>query len=479
VNDGVHEARSRKVRIRRSASFLSGAQILKRACRMAVLVVAARVLGPTVFGQYALLLTITELMAVISGAGYIDLITREMAARPERCSGLASQLSILRALYLCIVLALACGILKGLHYPDTFVVAVALMSLALLPRVIAESSQGLLRGASYFHVMPIIEIAQGLALLGAGTMLVLVHRSMNAMIAAEIIASSAGAICSLWFVRPLWDFHQPLVGSFTHLVKRASPFNVYPFIVNVYDRADVMVLSKLAGDASVGIYSMAYRGMASLQILPSALMGALLPRLSAAGWNADKHEDCSRSMRFLYVVSLTVILGTMLFADTAVEIVLGPAYRQSALALRLLIWALIPMFLNSALNTTLLATGREKVFVVTASVCTAFNLLMNILFIPHYSFRAAAVITVTTELLLLSQNLWFVRRTLGRIPPLRRVVVPSLVFVLSILLWIAGRNSAHLWLSSTIMILFGTYIVIDTRNWMKAIRLEGSLVSRT
>jgi O-antigen/teichoic acid export membrane protein len=161
----------------------------------------------------------------------------------------------------------------------------------------------------------------------------------------------------------------------------------------------------LAGNVATGIYSLPYRVLGSLQIVPYGLMGALLPRLSASGGATQQtRTDFTRALQFLYSVALLMVLSAVAFASPVVQWILGSSYAGSALAMKILIWAAVPMFVNHALNMLLLAARHERVFLWTTTICTVFNLAANLLFIPRYSFAAAAVITVLTELVLLGMN---------------------------------------------------------------------------
>jgi len=93
-----------------------------------------------------------------------------------------------------------------------------------------------------------------------------------------------------------------------------------------------------------------------------------------------------------------------------VFLVLGESYAASIGILRVLVWAAIPMFLNYGLNTFLLARDREQVFLRTNSICAAANVTLNLMFIPRFSFYAAAAVTIVTECLLLAQNLVIIRK---------------------------------------------------------------------
>src|ERR1700688_4282865 len=78
------------------AVLLTAAQVLRGLLRLFFVIAVARVLGPVRFGVYTLLLAMVEMLAVASGTGYIDYLTRE-SAKDERLGwGLAAQLIWLR-----------------------------------------------------------------------------------------------------------------------------------------------------------------------------------------------------------------------------------------------------------------------------------------------------------------------------------------------------------------------------------------------
>jgi O-antigen/teichoic acid export membrane protein len=64
-------------------ALVTASQVAKGSLRLIFLVVIARAIGPEQFGTYALIFAMIEFVAVASGAGYIDYLTRE-AAKDER-----------------------------------------------------------------------------------------------------------------------------------------------------------------------------------------------------------------------------------------------------------------------------------------------------------------------------------------------------------------------------------------------------------
>ena len=89
------------------------------------------------------------------------------------------------------------------------------------------------------------------------------------VIEAELAAASVGACAALFSAlkfRTTTSLHSEPSGVYTN-VSTSAIFNAYSFIGTLYDRFDVVLLSKLAGDYSTAIYSVAYRVVSATQIL--------------------------------------------------------------------------------------------------------------------------------------------------------------------------------------------------------------------
>src|SRR5271157_2134617 len=114
--------------------LLTGSQVVKWLLRLVFVLIVARALGPDRFGVYALLFAMVEFLAVASGSGYADYLTRE-AARDARVGwGLPFQLMLLRIAIAIPVAAIEIGILTLLRYPHPVLAGTAWMALTLIPR---------------------------------------------------------------------------------------------------------------------------------------------------------------------------------------------------------------------------------------------------------------------------------------------------------------------------------------------------------
>src|SRR5205823_14672585 len=101
------------------------------------------------------------------------------------------------------------------------------------------------------------------------------------------------------------------------LVKKSAVFNLYSFIGNLYDRFDVVLLSRLAGDYATGIYSVAYRALGMTQIFAYGVLYSLLPSLSRNASGRKERQRMDKATGLLLSAAFVVVLATTVFAGPA------------------------------------------------------------------------------------------------------------------------------------------------------------------
>lgn len=411
---GVHASQPSPPSIRSNIRLLFVSQVVRRIFRIGLFFIAGRFLGVEMFGVYAVLLTVVEMVATISGVGYIDYLTREIAKDPAKARPLWLRMTKVRLAYALPSLVIGLGLLKLLGFTSLSIQNAAMLSVTLLPRIMSELAQGVLKGLRHFTPLFWVEFTQGGVLLALAALLVFNGSGLRGIIAAEIVSSFVGCFLALMSMERCSPVAPMEPASVRSPFFSTFAFNLYPLIVNMYDRADVLLISKIAGNFAAGIYSFPYRIHAMFGLIPVSIVGALLPKFSGSD-SDDAYRKCSQAMEFLYTVALLGVLLAAAFATPVIKLILGPSYAASSTVIKTLTWAAVPSFFGCPLLTLLLANGKEKSFVWMCTVCMVFNIGANMLLIPRFSYMAAAVVTIMTELLLLTQNLYLVYRLLGRL----------------------------------------------------------------
>src|SRR5260370_41860105 len=114
--------------------------------------------------------------------------------------------------------------------------------------------------------------------LGAGLFVALRGEMRAAMIVEVGAAAAAGLVAAGLGLS--FRTKETIGLAVSDLLKKSAVFNLYSFIGTLYDRFDVLLLSKLAGEYATGIYSVAYRVLGMTQILAYGVLYYLFPPFS-------------------------------------------------------------------------------------------------------------------------------------------------------------------------------------------------------
>jgi O-antigen/teichoic acid export membrane protein len=114
----------------------------------------------------------------------------------------------------------------------------------------------------------------------------------------------------------------------------------------------------------------------------------------------------SDSMRLIFLLLLPISVGLLFGADTIIHRIFGADFGPSVAVLQLLAFAPFFYALSYQAATLVVSRDRETRVVRWFAVGAVLNIVLNLVFIPIWSERAAAVITLATEAVLAAVCLW-------------------------------------------------------------------------
>ena len=201
------------------------------------------------------------------------------------------------------------------------------------------------------------------------------------------------------------------------------------FLATLFYKIDVFLMEPILGSTTLGLYSIGYKFLDALMVVPSMFTLALFPIISR-----QAQEDRAGFLRF-YQLAAKILLALALPAAViatlaAREMVLllgGPEYLPGGMdALCLMAWAMPIGWLNSLTQYVLIALDRQRYLTRAYLFGFAFSLIANIIFMPHYGYRASAIIHILSEAALFIPFALAVRRQLRHIKWQNIVVKPVL-----------------------------------------------------
>jgi O-antigen/teichoic acid export membrane protein len=364
--------------------------------------VIAKSLGPEYFGNYTIILAYLSFAAAFGDLGLQTIAVREAAKREERTAQLAACLFWIKGFWGGGVLVLATICLSFLRFERMTKVGFAIAaigvmftSLTAVPNMIFQSKIQLqystvadIAGQTLFLVLAAL-IAYAPTLhspfylyLTAGNV-----AAFTTFAVAMLLASRMGKL-SFQFDRSTAE----------EMVKSTLPLSVIFLLSQIHFKGDTILLSLLKPDRDVGIYGLAYRFFEASLIVPAVLMSSIFPLLSRHHNESDTFTVIARKSFFLLLPSgLAVAIVIYFLSPHLLLWVGGKSFAESVFPLRMLGLALIFSFINSLFAYIVIVMNRQKDILFISASGVMLNLLLNLLFIPRYSYKACATITVITE----------------------------------------------------------------------------------
>lgn len=115
-------------------------------------------------------------------------------------------------------------------------------------------------------------------------------------------------------------------------------------------------------------------------------------------------------------------------------------------------WVFLFYFISSLTNYILIAKNQQKKIIYINAFIALFNLIGNILVIPHYSFIGCAITTILSQMILVAISLYFIKNELSVANALFKMLYFLLAALLAVSLAVFLKN--FLAFEKTIFILF-------------------------
>jgi O-antigen/teichoic acid export membrane protein len=189
------------------------------------------------------------------------------------------------------------------------------------------------------------------------------------------------------------------------MVRQSYPLMLNHLFAVIFFQLDVPLLRQFNGEAVVGWYDSAYKWVNAFNVIPSFFTFALFPIISRQVQSSveEVRRTFRISVKLLVLVALPLAALTSFGADLLIGVLGGREFLpHGAIALRIVIWSIPFGWINSVTNYVLIALGQERMQTRAFLLGVAFNLVANLLFLPAFSYVAAAVITILSEIVLLA-----------------------------------------------------------------------------
>jgi O-antigen/teichoic acid export membrane protein len=382
--------------------------VMNRATSFVVYAMVARKLGAFEFGQMSLALSLFYVFQIFSISGVKTLLIREVAKdRSQTRKYLLHGCLIVAAMSMASLAALF-GFVHAVHYTGATKLVVLLLSLALFPAAISAVCEGIFQAWERMHYIAYVNVPSNLTKMAGAYLLLFWDRGLYTVILLLLGAFYAVACAELWLLLRRFDIH-PAAGQpgtmdlrfALRTLRSASTFLGIDGTCAVAGNLNIILLSKLATEKEVGLYSAATQLMVPLLLVYQSIAQSIFPvmcRKIEPGLRTLRRIS-EQAMEVLLMLAVPTVAGVFFFGQWALSILYkNHSFIEAVPALRIVAWILVPQVFSSVLGQVLVATHHEKITLKIAMVNGVLNLVVGWPLIRRYGLLGAAGILVATSL---------------------------------------------------------------------------------
>ncbi|HZC05984.1 MAG TPA: oligosaccharide flippase family protein [Ktedonobacterales bacterium] len=392
-------------RVVKNSSYLMIAQAPVQAANAVYVLILAQRLGVLDFGRFATLWALLAFFQTVIEQGLGRSITRDIASRTvSLAEGVVNGLVLALGLGLLSVGAMtalgwALAAVLG-HAPD-FVMLAFLAGASLAPRAIWQTASAVFNAQQRMGASAVLSVIASLGNVGIGLALLAAGQGLPGVLVASALAQILPLVVAIALLfRIIWPGEKAVSRAvMLPMGRAATPFVVRALLGIVYFRADLLLLTTLAGFEAAGVYQAAYKVLELALILPGAANSAAYPVISAylVSNRARAARAYQRLLGGTFVVGLP--LSALLFVGAAplVDLLYGAAYSAAVPMLQILAGAILLSYVNAAPITLLAASPRQTALTMVTAVGLVVNLAVNALLIPSLTGQGAALAMIASE----------------------------------------------------------------------------------
>ena len=389
-------------RIAKNTIVLFIAQITSYLLGFFITMYTARYLGVAGFGIISIGISITGIYGVFADMGLSTLIIRDIARDKTFTNKYITNIAIIRVLLVILMVALVAITVNLIGYNQVTTNVIYLLTLSTIITAFGSILTSVFQANEKMEYLS-INIVFNSVLMLAGT-LIGIYYHFNVIYFASVYVFSSSIILVQTLLIYFWKFSIPKIefdrSFWKPKIKEAWPFGVTALFMNIYFLIDSVLLSIMVGTTVVGWYSAAYKLIVVLLFVPIVLNVVTFPVMSKFYVTSKESLRLAYEKYFKYatIIGIPIGVGTTLLADKIIPLIYGTQFIPSVIALQILVWSAVLIFMSSAFARLLEVTNKQLVLTKITVFNAVINIILNILLIPKYSYIAASFVTVFTEL---------------------------------------------------------------------------------
>ena len=373
-------------------------------------------LGVAGTGYYNTVITYLSFAIVIADLGLFSVTVREASRYPHKLKKIFSNIFAIRIVTAVLVTALAILIANTTSYPAEIKTGVLVAALFPIFNLVGSVYDMFFQYKLEMQKLVLAEVVSKIITVVIILIITFFHLGYYAIVFTVSLAAVFNflikAIVSRKELSLSFTWEKEIVRD---ILKMSVPLGIVFIVNNIYFKVDTLILFYYKGAVDVGIYAVAYRVLESSLFAGSYLSSSLKPLLSTSiDQDTDKAEKAvTQAGTFLLALALALAIISSVFSGDIVLFLSNKFFLPGASSLVILGLTPIFLFLSGLHGEILIAKDKKKLLITLSIFILLFNITLNIILIPRYSYLGAAVTTLISEIVLVSASFIAARRVIN------------------------------------------------------------------
>lgn len=186
-----------------------------------------------------------------------------------------------------------------------------------------------------------------------------------------------------------WTFNKQLARN---LLGKSWPLMFSAVLVSIYMKIDQLMIGRMLGEESLGIYSTVVPLSEAWYFVPVAIVSSVFPAIITA--KQQDEQRYQKRLQNLYdlmvIISGLIALVISFLAPFIYKIAYKPEYFSGASVLSIHVWAGVFVFLGSASGQFLINEGYTNISLYRTAIGAVVNIVLNLLLLPTIGIEGAA-----------------------------------------------------------------------------------------
>lgn len=392
-------------------------QIIGKVVSLSITVLAVFIItrsyGREGYGAFSLMQSWPALFFVIVDFGINAIAARELSKDWSKANKYLGNIIIIRILFSLLLVALISFTVHFFPYTEALKSGIRLGLFILITQSLYTTANIFFQVKLKYDYSTIANTVGYLFILGFVVLFSYLKINVAWVNFSYVIGGAVTVLLSFLFVKrlgvtPDFSFDKVL---WRYLLISALPLGIMFMFSQVSFKQDSLMVSAMRLPAryglnnteSVAVYALAYKVFEVCLVVPTFFMNAAYPVLVRHLTEGKEKFKKTFTNSVLFLLSSGLLIGLMSFllAPIAIRILGGTAFDQSVLALRILSLGLFIFYLTQPISWMLVILEKQGKLPLIYFLSAVFNIVTNLIFIPRYSFYAAAATTIATEFFIL------------------------------------------------------------------------------